>query len=199
MATAIEKSCDSQFSEQERSPNSDWPLDELTDYAKTAHTSIKDDEESLAAAYWRLGHALTLAKRHFGRGQWGKYLAECGIDKTRSSKSMAIYRTFPEITGLAGKSVDAAYKERKRKKGKRGSNSSADSQLGSSDVHKPSEDQEATLRTFLVQLREDAEHWVHEASFVAQADTAQLIELVEQSMSVLQEIHHSLQEQATES
>ena len=74
MSTATEKSCDSQLSSEEHYPNSNWPLSELTRYAKTEYASIGQEEESLAATYWRLGHALTLAKRHFNRGQWGKPL-----------------------------------------------------------------------------------------------------------------------------
>ena len=198
MATVTEKSCDSQLSSEELCPNSEWPLSELTDYAKTEHASIQQEEESLATSYWRLGYALTLAKRHFGRGQWGKYLAEQGIDKTRSSRAMAIYRTFPGMEGLAGKSVDAAYKERKRKKkSNRGkSQDDSDSGLEDKDTNETSDERPDTLQTFLVRLRQDSEHWVHEAAFAPQCEIAELIDLAEQAMSALQEIHCSLQEQS---
>ena len=197
MATATEKSCNSQLSNEEQCPNSDWLLSELTSYAKTEHASIQQEEESLAASYWRLGHALTLARRNFGRGQWAKYLAELEIEKTRSSKAMAIYRTFPGMEGLAGKSADAAYKERVRKKKSSGGTSKDDSDSGSesSDTDETTDDGQDTLQSFLVRLRRDSEHWVHEAISVQQGETAELIDLLEQAMSVLQEIHRSLQKQ----
>ena len=75
---------------------------------------------------------------------------------------MAIYRTFPGMKGLTGKSVDAAYRERERKKKTSGGNSTEDSQSESSDPEKTSCDGQATLHTFLVQLRQDVEHWVHD-------------------------------------
>jgi len=198
MATTTVKSCDSQLSSEEQCPNSEWSLDELANYAKTEHTTIQQAEESLAATYWRLGHALILAKRHFGRGQWGKYLAELGIEKTRSSRAMAIYRTFPDMAGLEGKSVDAAYKERERKKKSTGEKSKDDSDLENHDNEETADDGEDTLRAFLVRLHQDSERWVHEAAFVSQDESVELIDLVEQAMSVLQEIHGLLQEQSKE-
>jgi hypothetical protein len=138
-----------------------------------------------------------LAKRHFGRGQWGKFLTELGIEKTRSSRAVAIYRTFPEMEGLAGKSVDAAYKERERKKKATGGESKGDSDSQYSDTEETRDDGEDTLQAFLLRLRQDSEHWIHEAAFVHQGEATELIDLLEQAMSVLQEIRQCLQEQST--
>lgn len=93
-------------------PSHDWPLDRLTDYAQRFNTLINDGERTLAPSYWHLGHALTLARKSFQRGQWQAYLKLIGIDKTRCSKACAIYKTFSQPEALSDLSVEQAYAER---------------------------------------------------------------------------------------
>lgn len=114
-----EKSCGSQlFNEalQDNSaPQEDWGLDQLSDYARAQNEAIAQCEQSLTVRYWHLGLALNLARRHFTRGQWGRFLHELGVDKTRASKACAIHRTFKEQESVEGLSVQEAYARRDRK------------------------------------------------------------------------------------
>ena len=199
MATASKKSCGPQLDEENSEPNSDWPLSDLTDFARNENQAIQQNGELLAGSYWRLGHALTLARRHFARGQWGKYLEELGIDKTRSSKAMAIYRTFPCIDKLRGHSVESAYNERVRKKRAnrvRDSESEDDSPPTNSEASEAATSGHGTLREFLSCMHAESEHWVHEAAFVEGAEAAEALILCTQALAALQEIHRSLQQQA---
>jgi hypothetical protein len=58
---------------------------------------------------------LAPARKAFGRGQWGRYLEETGIDKNRASKARTIYRTFAVEEDLAGLTLGEAYAKRQRK------------------------------------------------------------------------------------
>lgn len=111
------ESCESQRFEEQ--PAENWGVDDLGRFAHARHQEIETDEASLAQAYWRLGLPLNLARSHFARGQWAGFLDEWGVDKTRASKARAIQRSFKTQESVAGLSVQEAYKQRKRKVGKR--------------------------------------------------------------------------------
>jgi hypothetical protein len=113
------KSCDPQLLDEaplnDSAPQQDWGLDQLSNYARAQNAAITRCEHSLTARYWHLGLALNLARRHFSRGQWGKFLQELGVDKTRASKACAIHRTFKQQESVEGLSVQEAYQRRERK------------------------------------------------------------------------------------
>lgn len=111
---AIDKSCDPQrFSDEE--PSHAWDLEMLGRYAQRQHQAILAKEKDLTPAYWRLGQALQIARKCFTRGQWGKYLADLDIDKTRASKARAIFATFSTAQEVAGLPVEEAYSQRQRR------------------------------------------------------------------------------------
>lgn len=200
MPTATEKGCDSQLSSDNRSPSSNWPLSDLTVYAQAEHQAIQRGEESLTASYWRLGHALTFARRQFARGQWRQYLEELKIEKTRSSKAMAIYRTFPEVKDLAGKSVAVAYKERLRRKNSSGRGGDSNRRSNTDCPREETSDgDQDTLRSFLDNLQRDSNHWVHEAAFVEPGEATDLLPMLEVAVTSLQEVRRFLEQQAESS
>jgi hypothetical protein len=109
--TKSPKSCGPKHLEEE-APSHDWELERLTEYAQRFHQLIADGERTLAPHYWRLGNALAIARKNFQHGQWQKYLASIEIDRTRSSKALAIFRTFSTVEALESRSVEEAYEAR---------------------------------------------------------------------------------------
>lgn len=107
------KRCESQPSASAASPGHDWELNRLSDYARRQFAEIRRREGTLAPYYWRLGNALSLARKNFAHGQWEAYLAELEIDKSRASKAMAIYGTFATAEAVAKLTVDEAYEARR--------------------------------------------------------------------------------------
>ncbi|HUT93410.1 MAG TPA: hypothetical protein VMY37_28360 [Thermoguttaceae bacterium] len=96
-------------------PSNEWGLEELSTYARMQYRQILDGEKLFAPAYWRLGHALVLAKTAFRHGKWAQHLKDLGIDKTRASKARAIYLTFDKAEDVSGLTVEEAYARRQRK------------------------------------------------------------------------------------
>ena len=47
-------------------PNNEWLPEQLGTYAQTQYQQIVDGERHLSRPYWRLGHALDIAKKSFG-------------------------------------------------------------------------------------------------------------------------------------
>ena len=58
------------------------PQRALGAYAREKHDTIAKAEKQLAAQYWRLGLALSIAREKFKHGKWGQHLQSLGIDKT---------------------------------------------------------------------------------------------------------------------
>jgi hypothetical protein len=101
------KSCEPQHLDD--GPNPGNSPDDLGEWASSYHEQIVEGERSLAALYWKLGKALELARKHFTRGQWEKYLAKWKIDKTRASKARKIYGAFQNVEQVQKLSVEKAY------------------------------------------------------------------------------------------
>jgi len=55
---------------------------------------IVDGEKQLAPTYWRLGQALSLARKQFHYCQWDKYLKSLEFERTRAARARAIFNTF---------------------------------------------------------------------------------------------------------
>lgn len=107
------KSCDPQLFLQPPDPG--WGVDDLARYARAQEQAIVEGDRSLTACYWRLGRALELARKQFAHRQWGRFLADLGIDKSRASKARAIHGTFESETAVAELTVQEAYRRRPRK------------------------------------------------------------------------------------
>ena len=109
----VPKSCDPQH--LLTPPDPAWGVDELASYARTQNQAIVAGEQSLTACYWRLGLALNLARKQFAHRQWGRYLEDVGIEKTRASKARAIHGTFDKEADVAELTVHEAYRRRSQK------------------------------------------------------------------------------------
>ncbi len=107
------KSCEPQHLQQPPDPT--WGVEDLGQYARAQEQAIVAGEHSLTACYWRLGLALNLARKHFAHRQWGRYLGELGIEKTRASKARAIHGTFAVAEEVAELTVQEAYRRRQLK------------------------------------------------------------------------------------
>lgn len=108
-----QKSCEAAtFAEP---PNERWGVEDLGRYARVQDEVIAAGEHALCPVYWRLGLALSLARRQFVHGQWTRFLRQHEIDKTRAARARAIYRTFEAEEQVAQLSVEEAYRRRKRK------------------------------------------------------------------------------------
>jgi len=109
------KSCDAKHM-AESEPNSDWELDQLSNYAQEQHSQILDGERRLTPTYWRLGCALILARKACKHGKWGEHLESLGIDRSRASKARAIFRTFDNVADVGELTVQEAYDLRDSKR-----------------------------------------------------------------------------------
>lgn len=171
------KSCDPQL----LLPEDDWGLDRLGEFAREQAGLIDDAECSRTVIYWRLGLALSLARRHFSRGQWGKYLGEFGIEKTRASKACAIFRTFEQEDSVKPLSVQQAYQQRQRKKSK------SSSKKRSGNLPQPS---------FLAWLREvcsKADFFLDEVSCANAEEAKTLLPAIDVTIDELQKLRDRLQ------
>lgn len=86
-------------------PDSSWTLDQLGEYCRTA-------QRKMAVYVWRVGRALLLAKRRFGKhGDWGPWLKKYCTDWSRASisryMSLAKNTTEDQLQGIG---VTDAYK-----------------------------------------------------------------------------------------
>lgn len=191
----LNKSCDPQLISPAEIPTTGWLLSDLTAYAQRQNEFIDQREKSLATNYWMLGLSLSLARKHFSRGQWGKQLEVLGIDKTRASKAMAISRTFADVEELCDKSVDAAYKARARKPTAKRGRSDDENKNDIVDGRTTEENSSPTLRSFLSEVKTQADYWIHEAAFAAPEDSAELLDLLEAALQTLQTAKDYLKKQ----
>ena len=83
--------------------------DELGAAAAAALAAITADERSVTARYWYLGQLLTWARKPLTHGQWGQFLKQWNIDKTRAANAMRIFHEFPTAAATAALTVAEAY------------------------------------------------------------------------------------------
>jgi hypothetical protein len=186
---ADQKSCGTPQPLPASEPNNDWLPEQLSIYARTQYQQIIDAETHLTRPYWRLGHALSLAKKTFGHGQWVRYLKELGIDKTRASKAQAIYRTFAKEDDVASLTVEEAYARRQRKQ-------SAVPPAPANDAAESKKDVQA-LRRSVGKIAQRAGAVIHDAAFAAPEEAAILLPVVRKAIQELQELAKYLEQQAT--
>ena len=169
-------------------PSNEWGLEELDIYAQMQYQHILSGERLLSPAYWRLGHALVLAKEAFAHGKWSQHLKDLGIDKTRASKARAIYRTFDKPEDVAGLTVEEAYARRQGKE-------PAQSDRANDDVAQPEEDVQR-LRRSVSSIGKRTEGVIDAAAFAAPAEAQILIPAVRKAIRQLQELLACLEQQA---
>lgn len=83
--------------------------DELGAAAAAELAAITADERSVTARYWLMGQFLTWARKPLTHGQWGQFLKQWNIDKTRAAKAMRIFQGFPTAAATADLTVAEAY------------------------------------------------------------------------------------------
>jgi len=166
------KSCDPQL--LTRPPDSTWGVADLGDYARAQSRAIDDGDRTLTACYWRLGLALQLARQQFAHRQWGRYLHELRIDKTRAAKARAIHATFASEQLVAGLTVQEAYRQRLRKP------RAARPRRTTSNPNAPLD--------FLLGACEQAESIADEAEFAGAERAAKLLTMIDTAIAELEKL-----------
>jgi hypothetical protein len=164
-------------------PAHDWGVENLGRYCQAQHETIVSGEKELTPVYWRLGLALNLARKHFNYGQWAKYLASLGIEKTRASKARTIFRSFSTAEKTVGLSVEVAYAQRRRKHEGRGRATSC----------------RKTCDASLDDVRRDLERLINDAQFVTPSEGRELLNTTQELICRLQEFERNLLQQIDES
>jgi hypothetical protein len=185
---ADKKSCGTPQPLLTNEPTSEWLPDQLSIYAQIQYQQIVDGETRLTQPYWRLGHALGLAKKTFDHGQWAQYLEHLGIDKTRASKARAIYRTFSKEEDVAGLTVEEAYAQRQRKR------SATPPAPAAAAVESKKSIQ--SLRTSVGKIAQRTGAVVHDAAFAAPEEAVILIPAVRKAIRELEVLLEFLEQQA---
>jgi hypothetical protein len=152
------------------------------------YRQILDGEKLLAPAYWRLGHALVLAKEAFRHGKWSQHLKDLGIDKTRASRARAIYRTFDKDEDVSGLTVEQAYAKRKRRQSTKPEESADGTAPAGEDVQR--------LRKSVSSIGKRTEDVIHDAAFAAPEEAVILIPAVRKAIRQLEELLGYLEKQA---
>lgn len=168
----------------EESPAHDWELERLTEYAQRFHQLIADGERTLAPYYWRLGNALSIARKNFQHGQWQKYLTSVGIDRTRSWKALAIFRAFSTVEALESRSVEEAYEARH----------------GDEEMHEIKDPQSDSLSKFtgaLSKIESVAETTLDSAMGLSQEEKQELVVNLRSTIACLQDYVRRLEQELT--
>jgi hypothetical protein len=167
------QSCDPQLIDTDL-PSRSWGLDRLSAAAVDAYRRLLNDERFLTSHYWRLGHLLTLARKEFHRGQWGAYLKQLGIDKTRAAKAMRIYETFSTEQATSELTVAEAYDRRQRRlrvARSKGRSPAAEAEASPQPSSAPGWSQFAQAITSAVERQlEDVEFWTANEVVIALAE-----------------------------
>jgi hypothetical protein len=187
---ADQKNCGKSQTLPTSEPSNEWLPEQLSIYAQTQYQQIIDGETHLSRPYWRLGHALDLAKKSFGHGQWAQYLKELGIEKTRASKARAIYRTFTKEEDVACLTVEEAYAQRQRKRPAARQAPPADATKPKKSIH--------SLRMSVGKIAGRTGEVIHAAAFAAPEEAANLIPAVRKAISELQELLRFLEQRVGE-
>ena len=169
------KSCGPKLLDNEE-PSQDWSLEKLNNYARLQCREILDGKKLLTPMYWRLGAALSLAKKAFKHGEWCQHLEDQGIDKTQASKARAIHQTFAKVVDVAGLTVEEAYARRKRGHAAKTEGDAEPTQ----DVRR--------LRKSVRSISTRAESLIHAATSTVPEEAMILIPAVREAIRKLQEL-----------
>ena len=187
-STPMEKSCGSPQLLPGNEPNNEWLPEQLGTYAQTQYQQIVDGETHLTRPYWRLGHALEIAKKSFGHGQWEQHLKFLGIDPTRASKARVIYRTFANENDVAHLTVEEAYAQRRQRQ-------SAAPPAPNSEAANSKKSTRA-LRKSISKIADRTGTVVHDAAFATADEAIILIPAVRKAIRELQTLLEFLEQQA---
>lgn len=183
--TKTEKGCGPQLLGNEQ-PSHGWGLDRLGEFAREQHQKIVDGEKDLVQAYWRLGQVLSLARKQFGHGHWGKFLAELDIHKTRASKARAIFHSFQSLEDVAGQSVEEAYECRKSRQ-----------EQGPRAAKRKPKGKGKLLKAFLKNVPNEAKALIDEAATMRPPEASQLVTAIDAAIEKLQRLRETLAAKAT--
>ena len=114
-------------------------------------------------------------------------MADLGIDKTRAAKSRAIFRTFPSLQDVEGKSVEEAYECRKRRH----------EQTPRAAKRKPKSKGKA-LKAFLKHVPQEANALISEARTMRPPEANQLLTAIDAAIENLQRLRETLAAKATD-
>jgi hypothetical protein len=124
-----------------------------------------------------------VAREKFKHGNWGQHLKTLGIDKTRASKAVAIFKANPSEEEAAALSVAEAYAKRQRKKTPRS--------------EPPVLSDKAEFRQFLRNTSSEAEKYIHLAAFLEPAEASEFALDVENTIKAFGEILLQLRRSTT--
>ena len=113
MSQMILHSCTTQPSSNALQPRK-VAREELEESAVELNAQIESTEKSVSAHYWNLGQTLCSLRSFSRYGEWKQQLTKLGIDKTRASRSIAIFHTFGSVEELGELTVAQAYAARQR-------------------------------------------------------------------------------------
>lgn len=165
------------------------PLEQLGVLAQEVHAELIAGERAATPGYWRLGQILSLAKKQVERGRWADYLASLKIEKTRASKSRAIFRTYSSPKQLEGLSVSEAYEQRVR---------TARKEKTTPDVLRRSDPVpfKAALPRWIYTLIDDAQRLRDEVEFLTETEVTTVLKTVGGAEQLLRELKVLLQRRA---
>ena len=172
------KSCVPQHLQQP--PDPAWGVEDLGHYARAQEQAIAQGEHSLTTCYWRLGFALNLARKHLAHRQWGRYLGELGIEKTRASKARAIHGTFTAEEEVAELTVQEAYRRRQQKP-----------RVATAE-RRPSPPPEFDLVGFLLGVCKQADGCADQVEFIEHEQAKQILTTLDETIAELDKLRQLL-------
>jgi hypothetical protein len=168
-------------------PSHGWDLDRLGKFLQEQHLAIVEGEKQLAPVYWRMGQASNLARKHFSRGQWGRYLESLNIHKTRAARAQAIFRTFSADSELGGLSVEEAYESRTRRH-----RPQCDNKRRMGKGKRRAGDKPFSLRAVLQRLSQNAESLAKQPIVTDPAVIRRLLPCLDEVIGCLEELRQQL-------
>ncbi len=174
-------------------PDGTWNMDALGDYAQEQQRIIHGAETFVTPYYWRLGRALTLARKSLTKVQYKQFLAERGIHKVRASKARAIARFYKAPEDVATITVHDAYEAvlEDRRKRKKTDQEKLQEELDKDDADQADSDAAAistTLTGKLAVVNDQLNRWADALAFDGLSDhdsSAQVTAEIEKAIATL--------------
>lgn len=177
--------------------------DELGAAAAAELAAITSDERSVTARYWLMGQILTWARKPLTHGQWGQFLKQWNIDKTRAAKAMRIFQGFPTAAATADLTVAEAY----ARSAKPSSGSATPQKLKKAKKAQPAAAAEATSVPDTIQswtkfadaMTIVVERQLEEPEFLTPAEAAAALASLNRLLTALQQSEARLRDRTAES